>query len=141
MARVRSWWKALMVLALVIPMAAYVVGSLATSGTGEPADRGPVILQDPPSLSDTRGPRLGDDDRVDDAAPREDHSARVVTVTPVPVDDDDATGTDEGLTGARDDQAGPGEGRDDDTTDDDTTDRDDDGGGDDDDDRDDEDAD
>ena len=124
--------KLLLVLALVVPIGAYVAGSLAATGRDEPADRGPVILRDAPTTppSETAGPsrnrdganREGQDDRDDrddrdgrdggdDRNDDRDDDARVVKPQPTPVGEDD----------------GDGDGDDDDGPDDDTeTERDDD---------------
>jgi hypothetical protein len=49
-----SWVKTLVVLALVVPMTAYVAGSLVASSSYEPSDRRPVIIQDAPSQDSDR---------------------------------------------------------------------------------------
>ena len=49
-----SWVKTLVVLALVVPMTAYVAGSLVSSSSYEPSDRRPVIIQDAPSQESDR---------------------------------------------------------------------------------------
>ena len=49
-----SWVKTLVVLALVVPMTAYVAGSLVSSSSYEPSDRRPVIIQDAPSRESDR---------------------------------------------------------------------------------------
>jgi hypothetical protein len=104
-----SWLKALIVAALVVPMTAYVAGSLVSSSAREPADRGPVIIRDPPSPAPAQP-----DETVDD-------QARVVTPVPTPVHDD----VDDGTGGPANDQPG---GRTSDEVDDDHTDGDDDAG-------------
>ncbi|WP_107772885.1 hypothetical protein [Nocardioides sediminis] len=110
-----GWVKALVVLALVVPMTAYVAGSLVSSRSYDPSDRAPVIIQDAPASSpdpararDRRekrrpSPRPGASpatspgtgaqtsrgatpDGQDDV---EDNDATVVTPQPRPVDDDD----------------------------------------------------
>ena len=48
-----SWLKMLVVMAIVVPLTAYVVGSLATSSAPSPGDRGPVIINDPPAPAST----------------------------------------------------------------------------------------
>lgn len=81
--------KALVILALVLPMTAYVVGSLVASGGKEPSDRDPVIIQDPPVMEpaaprETRTPTPGDDEGA-----RDDNEVRVVTPRPTQVGSDD----------------------------------------------------
>lgn len=56
---VSSWVKTLVVLALVVPMTAYVAGSLVASRSYDPSDRRPVIIQDAPPAS-TTGSRAPD---------------------------------------------------------------------------------
>ncbi|KRF06665.1 hypothetical protein ASG88_19330 [Nocardioides sp. Soil777] len=51
-----SWVKTLVVLALVVPMTAYVAGSLVASSSYEPSDRRPVIIQDAPLREPTSSP-------------------------------------------------------------------------------------
>jgi hypothetical protein len=105
--------KALIVAALVVPMTAYVAGSLVSSSAGEPADRGPVIIRDPPSPAPAQP-----DETVDD-------QARVVTPVPTPVHDD----VDDGAEGPAHDQANDkAGGRTSDEVDEDHTDGDDDAG-------------
>ncbi|QIK76062.1 hypothetical protein [Nocardioides piscis] len=119
-----AWLKTLLVLALIVPMTAYVVGSLVASGSGQPADRGPVIIRDAPSSAPPRPddvrverredvndraasprparPTSGGDDDADDGVPADDDrndrnegKARVVTPQPTSVDDDDDDGVDD----------------------------------------------
>lgn len=81
-----SWVKALIVLALVVPMTAYVAGSLSSSSAREPADRGPVIIKDAPSPTSPDAPTVPEDGPE---TPRDENEARVVTPQPTAVDDDD----------------------------------------------------
>lgn len=103
--------KVLLLLALVVPMAAYVAGSLTAPDAPEPADRSPVILRDADvspatsTPSPTRSPstrpsdrKAGDDDDDDDSSGRgsdddsgrgQQEEARVVNPLPTPVGEDD----------------------------------------------------
>ncbi len=47
--------KVLLLMALVVPVTAYVAGSLASAGNPVPADHSPVILRDAPDRG-TSGP-------------------------------------------------------------------------------------
>ena len=76
-----SWLKALIVAAIVVPMTAYVAGSLVSSSDRDRAERGPVIILDPPSPAPPQP-----DETIDD-------QARVVTPAPTPVHDDDDDGS------------------------------------------------
>ncbi|MBD3926363.1 hypothetical protein IEZ26_17185 [Nocardioides cavernae] len=124
--------RVLLLLAVVVPVTAYVAGSLASPGAPAPADHSPVILRDapteapttdpttdpattdpatpPPGRESPRTPRLApdgpDDGPGQDAQRGDGDEARVVTPQPTPVGEDD---DDE-----RDDDDGP----DDDDTDD-----------------------
>ena len=105
--------KLLLVLALVVPIGAYVAGSLAAPGRDEPADRGPVILRDAPTTpSEAPDPSRtrddggdGDDDRNDrdDRNDDRDDDARVVKPQPTPVGEDDDDGDDGDDDGPQDD--------------------------------------
>ena len=97
--------KVLLLLALVVPVTAYVAGSLASPGAPPPADHSPVILRDAPTeppatpaseeqerTPDDRreGPAQRDDERQRDGSGRDrGEEARVVTPTPTPVGEDD----------------------------------------------------
>ncbi|GAB3019785.1 hypothetical protein GCM10011376_28740 [Nocardioides flavus (ex Wang et al. 2016)] len=106
--------KVLLLLAVVVPVTAYVAGSLASPGAPPPADHSPVILRDapadepaPPDPAPASPARERQDDRErdDDRGPDEDRSgreggdrARVVTPQPTPVgEDDDDEWDDDGL--------------------------------------------
>jgi hypothetical protein len=122
--------RALLLLAVVVPVTAYVVGSLTSPGAPPPADHSPVILRDPPADEPgTPGPaapdptsgsdrgRQADGDGDRDGDRRLDRSgggeeARVVTPRPTPVGEDDDDQWDD-------------DGPDDDDTDDERTDGDD----------------
>ncbi|WP_245916711.1 hypothetical protein [Nocardioides gansuensis] len=116
--------KVLVVLALVLPMMAYVVGSLVASGAGEPSDRDPVIIRDAPASEPApRGarPRAPDDDGRE----TDDNEVRVVTPRPSQVgsdegerqpeedDDDSTTGDGSADDDGRDDGSHTDEGSDD----------------------------
>jgi len=102
--------KVLLLLALVVPVTAYVAGSLASPGAPPPADHSPVILRDapadPPETPASRtptpspsepapddyreGPAERDDEQQRDRSGRDGgEEARVVTPTPTPVVEDD----------------------------------------------------
>jgi hypothetical protein len=103
--------KALLALALVVPLVAYVAGTLSTSGAGAPEQQGTVYLDDAEPVGDT-GTGSPQDDKGDkrdkggnekdqrddrpgpttpsrDAGGSDDREARVVTPAPVGRDDDD----------------------------------------------------
>lgn len=125
--------KILIALALIVPMTAYVIGSLAASNAEGPDDRSPVILRDgplpagspAPGEDDRRGPKDGtqtrghtddddhdeDDDRHDDAGD-DDDEPEVVVPRPTRVGDDDGDDDD------RDDDDRDDDERDDDRDDD-----------------------
>ena len=87
--------KALLAVALVIPLAAYVAGSLVSSGAGspDPGRQSPVILRDAPADEDdnTRARKRGDDTRTGNgtgtrrATPRSTPSPTPDASTPTPV--------------------------------------------------------
>lgn len=95
--------KALIVAALVVPMTAYVAGSLVSSSARDPADRGPVIIRDapsptpPPTATPRRTPTQPTQPtsptpsvpQDDSEVPIDDNEARVVIPQPTAVDDDD----------------------------------------------------
>ena len=113
--------KVLLLLAVVVPVTAYVTGSLASPGAPAPADHSPVILRDaptdapatdpastdpaapPPGRKSPRTPRP-DPDGPDggpgqDAQRGDGDEARVVSPQPTPVgedDDDDEWDDDDG---------------------------------------------
>lgn len=90
-------WQGVVVLAVTLPMATYVAGSLVGSNAGTPAPRDPVVVRDAPASpspeptrTPSRPPRGGataptpppiEDDGDDD-------EVRVVTPQPTRVDDD-----------------------------------------------------
>ena len=71
-------WKVLLGLALVVPMGAYVAGSLAASASDDPAPRQTIEIREPdptPSLGPSVRPSAkpsGDDDEIDED---EDHDS------------------------------------------------------------------
>jgi hypothetical protein len=78
--------KVLVLLALVVPVTAYVAGALASPGV-EPADHSPVILRDAPDEDDRRSSRSRDEGG---------DKARVVTPRPTPVGEDEDDWEDDG---------------------------------------------
>lgn len=138
-------WKVLLSLALVLPVSAYVAGSLASSAADEPARRDPVVVT--PSSGPASTPTTPSSSPSSPSSPS---SSPTPTRTASP--GDDGTGRDDDdadhLEGVQpelgdvddderdDDHSGPGGGGDDHDRDDDRHDRDDDhsgpGGGDDD---------
>jgi hypothetical protein len=123
--------RALLLLAVVLPVTAYVAGSLASPDAPPPADHSPVILRDAPTgeaeppapsapdpssgdierRAERDGNRDGDRRRDGSGGDRSDE-ARVVTPQPTPVGEDDDDEWDD-------------DGPDDDDTDDERTDGDD----------------
>lgn len=103
--------RVLLLLAVVVPVTAYVAGSLASPGAPAPGDHSPVILRDaptdpfttdpvttdpaapPPGRRSPRTPRPdrdGPGDGPDQEVQRGDgDAARVVTPEPTPVGEDD----------------------------------------------------
>ena len=68
----RSFWKVLLGLALVLPLGAYVAGSLVASASDDPEPRNPLIIEQsgpPPGTRSPRptGPSGSPDDGTDDA--------------------------------------------------------------------------
>jgi hypothetical protein len=111
--RVRSWLKALVVVAVTLPIAAYVVATLGAS-PAQPTPHDPVILREPaPSSSPSSSPS-GSPSGVPDEREQGD-DVRVVKPSPKRVGDDDGPSDDR--PDDRPDDDGPDE-TDDDTTDD-----------------------
>jgi len=107
-------WKVAIGLALVLPMLAYVAGSLVASGSTDLPRHEPVVIRDAPlqptSTPPTLTPRPDPDPDDEDDDDTDDDDVVVVTPKPTRVDDDDGDDRDD-----RDD-------RDDDDTDDDSED-------------------
>ncbi len=96
-------WKILVALALVLPMGAFVAGSLVASAADEPRERDTIIIEQTgsssspsaagspsPSESGTPSPSpLGDDDDDDD-------DGEIETLTPSPDDVEDDDDSDQG---------------------------------------------
>jgi hypothetical protein len=61
--------RVLLLLAVVVPVTAYVAGSLASPGAPAPADHSPVILRDAPTDAPTTDPATTDAATTDPAAP------------------------------------------------------------------------
>lgn len=79
----RTVWKIVIVLALVLPSGAFVAGSLAASSADQPSPRHTIVIDDSASPSPRRaGPSA---DRSDD---HPDRSVEVVTPTPGDLRDD-----------------------------------------------------
>ena len=96
--------KALLAVALVVPLVAYVAGSLASNGGETPEQQGTVFIDDVEPASETTSPAPGRTSGPTPSPPRssptrdnqptqapgddpDDKEARVVT--PAPVEDDD----------------------------------------------------
>ena len=106
-------WKVAIGLALVLPMLAYVAGSLVASGSTDLPRHDPVVIRDAPLQPTSTPPTLTprpDPDPDDEDDDTDDDDVVVVTPKPTRVDDDDGDDRDD-----RDD-------RDDDDTDDDSED-------------------
>jgi hypothetical protein len=85
--------KAMLAVALIVPLVAYVAGSLAASGADTPDRQGPVIINDVVPTTSTPTPTPSTPSPTRDNAPQkerpENDDVRVVTPTPKPIDDDD----------------------------------------------------
>jgi hypothetical protein len=102
-------WKVVVGLVLLLPMTAYVVGSLVATAE-EPPEHAPIIVEERTQAPDTSGPspsekptqKPSDDksDRKDDHGGDDDETPEVVTPSPSEFDDDDD-----------DDNSGHGRGR------------------------------
>lgn len=83
-------WRYLLALLVVLPLGAFVVGSLVSASNDEPPARTPIVLREDDSSSTPRptptarptDPASGDDD------PEPDDDGQVVRPTPVEDDDD-----------------------------------------------------
>ncbi len=110
----RTVWKVALTLGLVLPMVAYVAGSLAASRSEEPAPRETIVIRDAPGRapSDRPSSAPGGDDRRDDRKDRDDrekdevddNGVRVVSPRPTPLDEseDDADDDRDGRSGQDD---------------------------------------
>jgi hypothetical protein len=114
-------WKVLLALVLVLPLGAYVAGSLVASAADEPGPRETIVIRDSPSGTPSgtptrsSSPSPGPSDEKP-GGPGVDHSDDVEVIIPDPDDlddgaDDDGRDGDDG-----EDRSGPG-GSDDDTGD------------------------
>jgi hypothetical protein len=83
--RVGQWWKGLVVAAVTLPVAAYVVATLGAA-PAEPTPPAPVVLRDPAGQSPAPQPRDDPDDPDDP-----DDDVSVVTPSPKRVGEDDGT--------------------------------------------------
>jgi hypothetical protein len=102
--------RVLILLAFIVPVAAYVAGSLSGSPAPPPTDRGPVILRDvgttttpepttpaPPTAPSPGRPTEPSRAPSQRPGPGDDHEeARVVTPQPTPVGEDDDEWDDDG---------------------------------------------
>ena len=120
----QRWWKWLVGVAVVVPLLAYVGGSLAAA-QDEPTRREPIrITVDPSTGSTSPSGTATDDDPGDDRDPSE--GPETVRPSPDDLDDDsDDAGRDDGDDDASDDHSGSDHNGDDDRSHDDREDRDD----------------
>jgi hypothetical protein len=93
--------RVLLLLAVVVPVTAYVAGSLTAPGAPTPADHSPVILRDAPSdptpTTDTATePDTGPAAPPPDRQRGDRNEARIVTPQPTPVGEDDDDEWDDG---------------------------------------------
>ena len=95
----RTFWKVFAALALMLPLGAFVAGTLVSASAHDPRPRETVILQD---STDGPDPTSSPSGEPADDEPGEDGSVAVVTPTPDDFGDDNA-GDDNG-----DDNSGPG---------------------------------
>ena len=93
--------KALLAVALVVPLVAYVAGSLASTGGETPEQQGTVFIDDVEPASETTSPPGARQGHHQPTRPRasparrddpDDKLARVVTPAPVEDDDDERDG-------------------------------------------------
>lgn len=124
MAAMKTIWKVLLGLAVILPMGAFVTGALAASASDDPAPRQTIQIRQPdpsrtasPTPSPTRSPSptptgRGADDRTDDHGDdqADDHADDEVEVVTPDYDDLDDHGGDD----RTDDHGGHGGGGDDD---------------------------
>lgn len=107
----RTVWKIVLVLALVLPTGAFVAGSLAASSADRPAPRHTIVIRD-----EGRSPSTAASPRHDrpsaGASGRGDGTVEVVTPTPHDLRDDHG-GTRGGSGGGSGHGSGSGSGRDD----------------------------
>ena len=114
----RTVWKIVVVLALVLPSGAFVAGSLAASSADRPSPRHTIVIRDDDSPSAPSRRRAGPS-----AHPSDDHrdgSVEVVTPTPGDLRDDhggtsggghgSGSGSGSGHSGGTDDSGGRGGG-------------------------------
>ena len=82
-------WKVLLTLALLVPMGAYVAGSLVASAAEDPAPRPPIVIEDPdPARSPTGSSSTSPDaSATPDATPP--GTVGEVEVDPDDIDDPD----------------------------------------------------
>jgi len=133
----RTLWKIFVPLALVLPLSAFVAGSLVASASDDPPVRDTIVIRESgatprtPTATPSDDPTRGHEDDPDDDT---DDGDEVETVDVEPDDvHDDSDGRSDAYPGEHtDDDSGPGGGEDDSSGhgggDDDRDDRDDDGG-------------
>ena len=103
----RTVWKIVIVLALVLPSGAFVAGSLAASSADRPSPRHTIVIGDDSASAPPSPRRAGSSaDRSDD---HPDRSVEVVTPTPGDLRDDHG-GTSGGGHGSGDGGSGSGSG-------------------------------
>lgn len=91
-------WKVVLALALVLPVGAFVAGSLASSSADEPSRRGPVILEQVPQEKSPK-PRP-----VERKPPEQQDDDAPVVIAPAPASNDDWDDDDRGDDDDRDDE-------------------------------------
>src|SRR6478752_2456049 len=104
----KTLWKVLIGLALVVPMGAYVVGSLAASAADDPAPRQTIEIREPAPSPTPTSPPTSRPSPSKTAEP-DDDEVEVITPDYDDVDDNDDSGDDDGDDhrgrGGRDDRA------------------------------------
>ena len=100
-------WKVLIALALVVPMVAYVAGSLVASAADDPAPRETIQIREPTRRRARAGlrPRAVGHARPTPSQPADDDDVEVITPTTTTSTTDDDRGDDDG-----DDHSGHGGG-------------------------------
>ncbi len=89
-----SFWKSVVGLAVALPMAAYVAGSLLGAQAGDPSPRETIVIQEAPASTsprpDVRTPKSpgADADKINREDDVDDNGVQVVTPQPARIDDD-----------------------------------------------------
>jgi uncharacterized membrane protein YgcG len=112
-----SLWKVLLGLALVVPLGAYVAGSLAASASEDPAPRHTIVIEEP-SPSPSRTPRPTPSETPESPRATDDGVDVIVPEYDDFDDDDDQGDDDHGGEDHSDDNSGHGGGDDDHSGDD-----------------------